>query len=127
MAKLLTTSDFRLAVVTKSGLRMLSVLEEVATERQLDLVLTAGTNGVHSGPLDPHYLGNALDVRLLDLPVEQRTLLVSDLASRLGPAFTCLHELPGATLQTTAEHLHVQLKKGLSELPKELQQPPSPS
>lgn len=122
MARLTTADEFRLEFVTPAGLRILSVLQQIASAQDRDLVLTAGTNGNHSGPGDPHTRGDAFDLRLLDRSPIQRQTLVGLIVAKLGPAFTVLYEMAEATPQTTEEHCHIQVKKGTVYPP---QPPPS--
>lgn len=43
--------------IAPAGFRILSAIDQVAQALSLDLVITSGTDGEHSGPLDPHHRG----------------------------------------------------------------------
>lgn len=54
------------------GAHILVALAETARELGLALTITSGTDGTHSGPGDPHYRGEAFDVRSHGLTTEQQ-------------------------------------------------------
>lgn len=89
------------------GFRILEVLKEVALLLGRDLTITSGCDGVHSGPSDPHFSGNAYDIRTHDLAIDVQLRVFTLLTQRLGPRFYVLHEDQG----TDNDHIHVQVKK----------------
>jgi hypothetical protein len=95
-------------VIAPAGMRILEVLKSIVKSYTFDVTITSGTDGIHSGPADPHYLGMAYDIRTHDLKPEQKQLLLMDLQKTLGPEFTMFIESPNTNL----EHLHCQRKYG---------------
>lgn len=88
---------------------MARILEAVrALNLAYPVTITSGSDGLHSGPADPHHTGDALDFRTHDLAAADVNALRIRLAGTLGPKFYVLHESPG----TANEHLHVQRRKG---------------
>jgi hypothetical protein len=86
-----------------AGLLILFALRTVAIELGLDLTITSGTDGVHSGPTDPHHLGEAFDVRSHDLVPELRPRVVHAVMELLGDElFYGFLEAAG----TSNEHFH---------------------
>lgn len=84
--------------------RIIEVLKLVSRDLGKDLTITSGSDGVHSGPADPHYSGNALDIRTNDLTSEQKTAVLKLLLLDLGPKFSGFLENPGKP----TEHIHCQ-------------------
>jgi hypothetical protein len=72
------------AVIAPAGFRLLAALEEASLVTKLDLVITSGTDGTHSGPDDPHHLGCAYDVRSHTFTPEQKQMLLSYVMDVLG-------------------------------------------
>ena len=93
--------------LTDETLDMLSACRTYAKLQPFDLTITHGTDGTHSGAVDPHPFGKALDVRTHDLPDPDATIVA--LASRLGAAYTVILEDRGLP----NEHIHIQLRKDL--------------
>lgn len=93
------------ATIAPGGFRILRVLDSIAGLSS-DLIITSGTDGTHSGPLDPHHRGEAYDIRSHDLANKLGTL--SLIQTQLGTAFFAFLEDP----QTDNEHIHVQVRKG---------------
>ena len=106
-----TKEGVRFDTIAPGGFRILSALQEASDVLGKDLTITAGTDGVHSGPNDPHYRGCAYDVRTMDLPADVAEKLQSLLEDKLGPDFTVILETSGP--HTTAPHMHIQVKKGV--------------
>lgn len=71
------------------------------------VTITHGTDGQHSGAIDPHLFGFAFDVRTHDQINPHVTLGV--LAQALGPEWYVFLEDAG----TANEHLHAQVRKDL--------------
>lgn len=90
---------------------ILNALGSVSTALGVDITVTSAADGVHSGPADPHYTGNALDIRTHDLGDKKQAVLTGLLAelNAGGVArFTAFIENPG----TANEHIHCQRKYG---------------
>lgn len=97
------------ARISPGGFRILGALDATAASLNTDLTITSGTDGIHSGPNDPHHRGEAYDVRSHDLSQEQKDLILSVMMRRLGwDRFYGFLESPG----TENEHFHFQVKKG---------------
>ena len=96
-------------VIAPAGFLILQALKTVSKQLGLDLTITSGTDGKHSGPKDPHLSGEAYDVRSKDLELEQKHLVLDALMRQL-PAGRFYGFLEG--LNTRDEHLHVQRSKG---------------
>jgi hypothetical protein len=87
------------------------------------LVITSINDGTHLAN-SKHYLDEAVDIRSLNFPDKQskenfRSGLERALNSHptmvaqgMGDSFRVLLENPGANDATTAEHFHIQVKKG---------------
>lgn len=87
-----------------AGFRILEALKRVSKTMNTDLTITSGSDGVHSGPTDPHRLGEAYDVRTKDLTPAGRSELLAWLRTDLGSQFYVFLESAG----TPNEHLHAQ-------------------
>lgn len=94
-------------ILAPAGVRILEALKLTSRLMHTDLVITSGSDGIHSGPKDPHYSGEAYDVRTRDLSPAGKEELVTTLSELLGDRFYAFLEAPG----TTNEHVHVQRKK----------------
>lgn len=88
--------------------RILEAMKFVGTALGVDLTVTSAADGVHSGELDPHHTGNALDIRSHDLDTEKKRAVLAGLKAELGPQFYIFLEAPN----TSNEHFHVQRTKG---------------
>ncbi len=88
--------------------RMLEAMRFVSTALDVDLTVTSAADGLHSGPLDPHYNGNAIDIRSHDLTTEQKRAVLAGLKAELGPRFYVFLEAPN----TSNEHFHAQRTRG---------------
>jgi hypothetical protein len=91
-----------------AGFRILEALKTVAIAAGCDLTITSGSDGVHSGPTDPHKSGQAYDIRTKDLTTEKKLLVLAGVQAELGPRFFAFLEAPN----TANEHMHVQRTKG---------------
>lgn len=99
----------RFGVVSPAGFRILEALKQTAADLALDLTITSGTDGVHAGPTDPHYLGSAYDVRSHGFTPAIQTLVLTTLLGHLGhDYFSGFLEHPG----TAVEHFHIQRRVG---------------
>jgi len=94
--------------IAPGGFRILSALDQVAAQGG-DLTISSGSDGTHSGPTDPHKLGNAYDVRTHDLSANEKTSVLAAVMTLLGwDRFYGFLESPN----TENEHFHFQVKKG---------------
>lgn len=95
--------------IAPGGFRILSAIDQVAAAYALDLTITSGCDGMHSGPSDPHHRGEAYDLRTHDMTAQQKQDVLDKLMALLGyEHFYGFLESPG----TDNEHIHVQVKKG---------------
>lgn len=91
-----------------AGARILETLRRCVSSYAFDVTITSARDGVHSGPNDPHKLGDAFDLRTHGLTDLQKNRVLADLQQSLGAArFYAFLESPG----TLNEHLHVQRRK----------------
>lgn len=104
MGNVLIKSGVEFAVIAPAGMRILEVLKSIVRSYPFNVTITSGTDGTHSGPKDPHYLGMAYDIRTNSLTPERKQLLLTDLLKSLGPQFSGFIEHPGQA----NEHIHVQ-------------------
>lgn len=116
----------RIEHLTPAGARILAAIAHVAMLLKVTLTVTCGREA--HGATNPHTLGRALDLRTKDLSVPMVLRVFSLLRDLLGPHFTVLYETPTKVragleaiatpnARATGEHIHVQLKKGLIEIP----------
>lgn len=91
-----------------AGARILEVVKQLAPGYSFPITITSARDGVHAGPNDPHYTGEAFDFRTRDLSPEAKRMFLANLQGRLGPRFFAFLENPG----TPNEHIHVQRRKG---------------
>jgi hypothetical protein len=99
------------AILSPAGIRLLGVLDVVARLLGRDITITSGSDGMHSGPADPHHFGNAYDIRTHDDPDKQQlvTTIINKLAeSEPGKFFAFIEDDGGPN-----EHIHAQLRHGL--------------
>lgn len=109
MGRVLVKPGVAFTVVAPAGFRILEALKATARTLDLDLTITSACDGVHSGPSDPHYTGQAYDVRSHDLAPDLRPKVIDALLTELGrEKFSGFLEVPG----TSGEHFHVQRKVG---------------
>jgi hypothetical protein len=110
MPDLHCTDDARLGILNLATLKMLTTLSLLELPAGVDVVvITAGTNGVHSGPADPHYRGDALDLRTHTFPTrDSKFAYAARLNQILGDNFYAFVEDP----DSPNEHIHVQVAKG---------------
>lgn len=106
-----------------AGVRILAALDACAQLLKHDITITCADGG--HGPNDPHTLGEAYDVRVTDLTLDQINDLCHALDTLLDTFFTTLYETPPgfstpAVLDewlyvnpdASGPHLHIQRKKG---------------
>lgn len=103
--------------------RILAELERLARSMGTDLTITSASDGVHSGPNDPHKVGKAVDIRTKTLTTQQKTDLVQRLLTVLRDADDAITpvsigyatRLFYAQMEDVGgenEHLHCQLRQG---------------
>lgn len=117
-------------VLKPAGIRILNALDDAAQTLSLTLTITSGSEGTWRSATDPHRTGEAVDISVRGLELEQILRLHRFLTGRLGPLFTVLYERadlpthPSSAVQAewraityinakaTAPHFHVQRKRG---------------
>lgn len=107
--------------IAPAGYVILAALRQISRELLMDLTITSGTDGAHSGPEDPHHLGCAYDVRSRDLDDDTKRRVLSSVMATLGPDpvktsgglatrhFFGYLEAAG----TENEHFHFQQRRGV--------------
>lgn len=109
MSRLVVKPGVEFAVVAFSGYLILDTLKHISILMNRDLVITSGTDGVHSGPTDPHKLGEAYDVRSNDMTLTEKNKFITIFQQLLNEDdFYCFLESPG----DANEHFHCQRAKG---------------
>lgn len=114
---LLTAPDVEFKVIAPAGFEILRALTTVSNKLGISLTLTAGTNGVHSGPTDPHYSGNAFDVRSHDL-VNKQDVLTAVMTELGQPSPSSGGYVTSKFFgwiedsEQENEHIHLQLRHG---------------
>lgn len=111
--------------IAPAGFRILSALERTARAMGLDLTVTSACDGAHSGPTDPHKLGEAYDIRSHGLTGEQKgDVLVAILTDLADHGEHLERDVVGYWLASTHfygfleavgtenEHWHVQRRHG---------------
>ncbi len=102
----------RVTIVTGALARILAA---IAAE-PIDHVITAIADGVHNH-VSAHYRGEAVDLRTRTLSPADLHATIARLETALGADYLVLYERPGDTPATSAEHLHVQLRRALANAP----------
>lgn len=131
MAQVSFKAGARLDKLTLGGACLLGALVRTAQTLNVGLVITSGTDGVHSGTTDnPHASGNALDVRSNDLTPDMRQRVLRMVMSDLAGVTLLLQRNPiivvtsgGLATElffgwledvgTPNEHFHFQVRKGV--------------
>jgi hypothetical protein len=109
MGVLRTKPGVLFAEIAPGGFHILAALDGCAEAMKRDLAITSACDGQHSGPLDPHYRGEAFDVRTKDMIPAQKKFLIDFTMEILGwEFFYGFLEAEG----TPNEHAHFQVKKG---------------
>jgi len=94
--------------IAPAGYCILAAIKAASVRLGVDLTITSACDGQHSGPSDPHKLGEAYDVRSHDLVPELRPRVVHAVMAELGDArFFGFLEAPG----TSNEHFHFQRRR----------------
>ena len=96
------------AVIAPGGFLILQAVKAASKSLGFDLTITSGTDGVHSGPLDPHRTGEAFDVRSNDLAHDQKVAVLNAVMSglELGRFYGFLEGMGSPD-----EHFHFQRSK----------------
>lgn len=102
--------------IAPAGFRILSAIDQVSAQIGVDLVITSGTDGMHSGDADPHHSGEAYDVRSHDLDPVLKEKVIARIMGILGwdYFYGFIENQDGAD-----EHFHLQRKKNTIYPPKE--------
>lgn len=110
MPNVIRTKDGVLfSVILPSGFAILAAIQQTAVALSVDLVITSGTDGCHSGQLDPHHRGEAYDVRSQGFSPELKQAILNGVMAKLGfDRFYGFLESPA----TDNEHFHFQVKRG---------------
>lgn len=96
-------------VVAPAGIAIIQALKNTSKILGLDLTITSGSDGIHSGPNDPHHKGEAYDIRSHDLQPNDRRRVLSIVMNQLGNEFFGFLE----DEHTSNEHFHIQLAKSI--------------
>lgn len=79
-----TAPGVQFSTIASAGFALLAALWQTSQEIGHDLVITSGTDGQHSGNLDPHHAGCAYDVRSHDIDEMTKSLFVQKVLNHLG-------------------------------------------
>ena len=108
------------AVISPGGFHILAALDAASAKLGLDLVITSGTDGEHSGPNDPHHLGKAYDVRSQGFSDTVKQTILTAVMRELGTPVAGDGGLVTAQFfgwleaeDTFNEHFHVQQRHGV--------------
>ena len=94
-----------------AGFVILTALKDVAKTLDVELMITSGSDGAHSGPNDPHKRGEAYDVRSKSFGDEQKNLVLDAIRLSLNSDyFYASLESPG----DLNEHFHIQRRQFLT-------------
>ena len=99
----------RFDVIAPAGFVILQALKDASKSLGVDIVITSGTDGDHSGMLDPHKSGEAFDVRSHDYDPKTKQDVIGAVMALLGRNhFFGFIESPGGP----SEHYHFQRRIG---------------
>ena len=93
--------------IAPGGFMLLAAIQHAASATDLDLTITSGSDGCHSGEMDPHHRGEAYDIRTHDHTEEQVAEILKAMVDFLGPQFYVFLEAAG----TDNAHIHGQVRK----------------
>ena len=109
MRGILIKDGVQLDKLNDGGSRILNSLIKYSNSHDVTITITSGNDGVHSGPNDPHHLGQALDVRSKDWDMSTKKIFLDEIMDDLGwTKFYGFLESQG----TDNEHFHFQVIKG---------------
>jgi hypothetical protein len=108
-------------VIEPGGFALLGAFALAARDLEQDFIITSGTDGEHSGPLDPHKLGRAYDLHSKSFENKEAAILT---VLRYADASVAPFPLDGGFATTyffmwledagTAnEHYHAQVRHGV--------------
>ena len=80
----------------------LSVIDDVYESHQANAIITSGNDGTHSRT-SLHYANAAVDIRMSNVPQNERQQVADQIKNRLGIDFDVI-------LETNPLHLHVELQ-----------------
>lgn len=111
--------------MTGDGFRILAAASDFARDFPTDIYLTSGTEGVHSGPQDPHPMGRAYDFETHLWGHDTKQAFVRAIVERAegNGAAAAQVNLGWGTAHywgwieqegQPTEHAHVQYRKGLT-------------
>jgi hypothetical protein len=107
--QVLIKDGVRFDITAPAGLVIVGALWMTAQILRMDLTITSGTDGNHSGPEDPHKKGEAIDSRSQGYTLEVKNKILNTMMGILGwERFYGFLESP----DTPNEHFHFQKKKG---------------
>jgi hypothetical protein len=72
----------RFDVIAPAGFRILAALSDFATDFPSDIFITSATDGIHSGPTDPHKTGEAIDIQSNQWPPETKQAVCRAIVER---------------------------------------------
>lgn len=110
------------STIAPAGFHILVALDHAAQVTGRDVTITSGTDGIHSGPDDPHHFGCAYDIRCHDLVPDDKLTLLYQIMLEL--ATTPFADSRAAQITTEQffgwvedagqpnEHIHIQLRHG---------------
>lgn len=94
-------------IYSPGGLSILNAIKTVSKLIAHDLTITSGSDGIHSGPDDPHYKGDAYDIRSHDLDAVVKQQVLANLNNLLPREhFYYFIENTGQI----NEHFHIQVR-----------------
>lgn len=106
--RILIKPGAQFTVIRPAGYCILAALKHTAQQMGRDLTITSACEGEHSGPMDPHKLGEAYDVRSHDFEPAERPQVLASVMLELGwTRFYGFLEAEG----TSNEHWHFQRAK----------------
>lgn len=120
-----------------AGVRILSAVDQACEWLNRDLTISCGNEG--HGALDPHTLGEAVDVSVMLLSPPTIAKLLQWLRQLLGPAFYAQYEthtppddpqlraIAVVNPAATAPHIHIQRAKGTVFPPPAASAAPTPA
>lgn len=119
---LLSLPNVRFDVIASAGHRLLAALDSVGRIYS-PLTITSACDGEHSGPDDPHHLGEAYDVRSHDYDAATKHAILIDVMITLEDGEPVAKDGGWVTEHffgwleqagTPDEHFHFQLRRGMT-------------
>lgn len=119
-----TKAGVEFTTIAPAGMRLLEAIRAAGHALHLSLVITSACDGTHAGPTDPHYSGEAYDLRSHDLNEAQKDALLKEilLTLQVDQSDAPLSVAGGLATRrffgfvesrgTSAEHIHVQRRNG---------------